>query len=181
MLIAGIDPGTNGAIAVLDSESPDSVALLDLKKNTARDIYYWFNKLFIDQIDSGEIIEPGDEGAGYDQCFDIWIEDVHSMFGMSAKSNFGFGKNLGMILTIAELVPSAETHMVTPKIWQKYIGITVKGKAIKKEVAKIAQGLYPNAELHGKRGGLLDGRADALMIAHYGLKHWLFEEYGEEE
>ena len=56
MLIAGIDPGTNGAIAVLDSESPDSVALLDLKKNTSRDIYYWFNILFIDQIDSGEII-----------------------------------------------------------------------------------------------------------------------------
>ena len=52
MLIAGIDPGTNGAIAVLDSESPDSVALLDLKKSTARDIYNWFNDLFIDQIDS---------------------------------------------------------------------------------------------------------------------------------
>ena len=28
-----------------------------------------------------------------------------------------------------------------------------------------------SASLHGKRGGLLDGRADALMIAHYGLKH----------
>ena len=31
MFIAGIDPGANGAIAVLDSENPDSVALLDLK------------------------------------------------------------------------------------------------------------------------------------------------------
>ena len=171
MLIAGIDPGTNGAIAVLDSESPDSVALLDLKKSTATHIYNRFNELFIDQINSGKVIEPGGAGDGYSQCFDIWVEDVHSMFGMSAKSNFGFGKNLGMILTIAELVPSAETHMVTPKIWQKYVRVTVKGKAIKKEVAKIAQGLYPNAELHGKRGGLLDGRADALMIAHYGLKH----------
>ena len=34
MFIAGIDPGANGAIAVLDSENPDSVELLDLKKNT---------------------------------------------------------------------------------------------------------------------------------------------------
>ena len=176
MLIAGIDPGTNGAIAVLDSESPDSVALLDLKKSTATHISNWFNELFIHQVEIEELIHPASDDEAYNQCFDIWVEDVHSMFGMSAKSNFGFGKNLGMILTIAELVPSAETHMVTPKIWQKYIGVTVKGKAIKKEVAEIAQVLYPNAELHGKRGGLLDGRADALMIAHYGLRHRRTEE-----
>ena len=41
MLIAGIDPGTNGAIAVLDSESPDSVALLDLKNKSIIDIWDW--------------------------------------------------------------------------------------------------------------------------------------------
>ena len=154
MLIAGIDPGTNGAIAVLDSERPDSVALLDLKKSNVNDIWDWFNEEF------NYSWRPGH----------IWIEDVHSMHGMSAKSNFGFGKNVGMIQTIAELITS-DVILVTPKVWQKYIGVTVKGKAIKKEVAEIAQVLYPNAELHGKRGGLLDGRADALMIAYYGLKH----------
>ena len=36
---------------------------------------------------------------------------------------------------------------------------------IKKEVADIASRLYPKAELHGPKGGLLDGRSDALMIA----------------
>jgi len=154
MLIAGIDPGTNGAIAVLDSESPDSVALLDLKKNSICDTWNWLHT----------------EGLAL-KSSKIWVEDVHSMFGMSAKSNFGFGRNLGTVLTIAELLTGKDPNTITPKIWQKYIGVTVKGKAIKKEVAKIAKGLYPNAELHGKRGGLLDGRADALMIAHYGLKH----------
>ena len=44
MLIAGIDPGTNGAIAVLDSESPDSVALLDLKNKNIIDIWNWLNE-----------------------------------------------------------------------------------------------------------------------------------------
>ena len=154
MLIAGIDPGTNGAIAVLDSESPDSVALLDLKKNSICDTWNWLHT----------------EGLAL-KSSKIWVEDVHSMFGMSAKSNFGFGRNLGTVLTIAELLTGKDPNTITPKIWQKYIGVTVKGKAIKKEVAEIAQGLYPNAELHGKRGGLLDGRADALMIAHYGLNH----------
>ena len=154
MLIAGIDPGTNGAIAVLDSSNPDSVALLDLKKNSICDTWNWLHT----------------EGLAL-KSSKIWVEDVHSMFGMSAKSNFGFGRNLGTVLTIAELLTGKDPNTITPKIWQKYIGVTVKGKAIKKEVAKIAQGLYPNAELHGKRGGLLDGRADALMIAHYGLNH----------
>ena len=157
MLIAGIDPGTNGAIAVLDSESPDSVALLDLKKHSIFEVKSWLTPYL---YTNSQLIKNK-----------IWVEDVHSMHVISAKSNFGFCRNLGFVLTIAELVPSAETHMVTPKIWQKYIGVTVKGKAIKKEVAKIALGLYPNAELYGQRGGLLDGRADALMIAHYGLKH----------
>ena len=158
MLIAGIDPGANGAIAVLDSENPDSVALLDLKKTTINNIYNWLHSQL--RFRSGE----------------IWVEDIHSMYGMSAKSNFGFGRNLGVVTAVAEIVKGTLHGMsvitiktVTPKVWQKYIGVTAKGKAIKKQVAKIAQYLYPQAELHGKRGGLLDGRSDALMIAYYGL------------
>ena len=151
MLIAGIDPGANGAIAVLDSENPDSVALLDLKKHSIITIHEWL----VEELDYHPSI--------------FWIEDVHSMHGMSAKSNFGFGKNIGMITAVAELFRNELSNTVTPKVWQKYIGVTAKGKAIKKQVAKIAQYLYPQAELHGKRGGLLDGRSDALMIAYYGL------------
>ena len=151
MLIAGIDPGVNGAIAVLDSENPDSVALLNLKKTTINNIHNWLHS---------QLRFRGSE---------IWVEDIHSMYGMSAKSNFSFGRNLGMVTTIAEIIKVMPPKTVTPKIWQKYIGVTAKGKAIKKQVAKIAQYLYPQAELHGKRGGLLDGRSDALMIAYYGL------------
>jgi hypothetical protein len=91
---------------------------------------------------------------------------------MSAKSNFTFGRNLGSIHAIAEIncfgrIPST----VAPKVWQKFAGVTAKGKWIKKEVAQIATKLYPTANIRGKRGGLLDGRSDALMIAHYGLNY----------
>jgi len=151
MFIAGIDPGANGAIAILDSKNPDSVALLDLKKTTINNIHDWLHS---------QLRFRGSE---------IWVEDIHSMYGMSAKSNFSFGRNLGSILAITELLKGIPPKTVTPKVWQKYIGVTAKGKAIKKQVAKIAQYLYPQAELHGKRGGLLDGRSDALMIAYYGL------------
>jgi hypothetical protein len=149
MFIAGIDPGANGAIAVLDSENPDSVALLDLNKNSIYQTAVW---LHTNQVSA------------------VWLENVHSLFGMSAKSNFGFGRNFGIAFAIAKMgISDGPVDQVTPKVWQKYIGVTVKGKGIKQEVCKIAQGLYLNAELHGPQGGLLDGRSDALMIAHYGL------------
>ena len=155
MRVCGIDPGANGAICVLDSQDLAHVALLDLKKHNLWYIDHWLGAELFGAIGGGEK--------------HIWIEDVHSMHGMSAKSNFSFGKNLGIVLAIASIKLVDPPNMVTPKVWQKYIGVTAKGKAIKKQVAKIAQYLYPQAELHGKRGGLLDGRSDALMIAYYGL------------
>ena len=149
MRICGIDPGSNGAICMLDSQDPAYIALFDLKKAIVWDIYH---ELFTHLPDL------------------IWIEDVHSMFGMSAKSNFTFGRNLGSIHAIAEInCFGRPPSTVAPKVWQNFIGVTAKGKAIKKQVAEIATKLYPAANIHGKRGGLLDGRSDALMIAHYGL------------
>ena len=155
MRVCGIDPGANGAICVLDSQDLAHVALLDLKKHNLWYIDHWLGAELFGAIGGGEK--------------HIWIEDVHSMHGMSAKSNFNFGKNLGIVIAMASIMLVDPPNMVTPKIWQKYIGVTAKGKAIKQQVSKIAQYLYPQAELHGKRGGLLDGRSDALMIAYYGL------------
>ncbi len=158
MRVCGIDPGVNGAIAVLDSENPDSVALLDLAKTTTFDASQWLHAQKPDAV---------------------WIENIHGFPGMTAKSNFGMGRGVGKVHAIAEIATHGqEAKLVVAQIWQKYIGVTVKGsvkytraKAIKKQVAEIAQGLYPTAKLHGKQGGLLDGRSDALMIAHYGLNH----------
>ena len=151
MLVAGIDPGANGAIAVLDSENPDSVALLDLNKWSIYDTTQWLYNHHVSAI---------------------WLESVHSLYGMSAKSNFGFGRNFGIAFAMAKVGTSGgDVQQVTPKTWQKFVNVTVKGKDIKKQVAEIATSLYPAANVYGKRGGLLDGRSDALMIAHYGLKH----------
>jgi hypothetical protein len=151
MRVCGIDPGANGALCVLDTDNPTRIALLDLGKASIYNSYLWLD---------------------YHQVHKLWIENVHSLYGMSAKSNFGFGRNFGIAFAIAKMGTSdGHVQQVTPKIWQKYIGVTDKGKAIKKQVAEIAQKLYPTAELHGKRGGLLDGRSDALMIAHYGLNY----------
>lgn len=147
--VCGIDPGNTGAIGVLDSNDPAYLALLDLKSNSIYEATKWLHQHQVDKV---------------------WVEDVHSLYGMSAKSNFGFGRSLGIARTISEIVTKGVVaDTVTPKTWQKYIGVTQKGPAIKKEVAQIAISLYPGANLYGPKGGLRDGRSDALMIAHYGL------------
>jgi len=96
----------------------------------------------------------------------IMIEDVHSIFGASAKSNFNFGFNVGTMHGLFRAT-GIGLDLVQPKAWQKYIGVKKKGKEIKKEVAQITQRLYPLADITGPKGGLLDGRSDALMIAYF--------------
>lgn len=148
MLIVGIDPGAKGSVCLLDTTSSQA-EFMDLKRPLP-DIYDW-------------LVESQPDA--------LWIEDVHSLYGMSARSNFSFGKALGTVETLASLV-LPEFQKVQPKIWQKEVGITVKGKAIKKAVADTCEALYPGSKIYGARGGLLDGRSDSLMIAHYGkVKH----------
>ena len=151
MRVCGIDPGAKGAMCVLDSNDPAYLALLDLDKTSIYEATKW---LYHQQVDS------------------IYIEDVHSLFGMSAKSNFNFGKNLGLVTAIAEITSRGRLpNLVTPKVWQKFVGVTVKGKLIKKQVAEVINRLYPSANITGKRGGLLDGRSDSICIAYFALNH----------
>ena len=100
------------------------------------------------------------------------------MGGMGAKSNFQFGRNLGLVEAITHLQPWADKiEYVQPKVWQKGCGIVFqypnemstphRAALRKRTVAKHALELYPKAEIYGPRGGLKDGRSDALMIAHY--------------
>jgi hypothetical protein len=151
MRICGIDPGNKGAMCVLDLKDLAHPALIDIGKHTIFELATWLHGHHIDIV---------------------FLEDVHSLYGMSAKSNFSFGRNLGVVMTIAQIITQGKvTQYVTPKTWQKFIGVTAKGKAIKFDVAKLATVLYPNADFYGPQGGLLDGRPDALMIAHWGMNH----------
>jgi hypothetical protein len=99
------------------------------------------------------------------------IEDVHAIFGTSAGSNFKFGYNVGIINGVIQTT-NIGLDLVTPRTWQRAIKAPTRKRAggatkLKKAIAAIALRLYPDAPLLGPRGGLLDGRADALMIAHY--------------
>lgn len=160
MLFIGIDPGKQGAICFLDPIADHPYfASLDPEKYPAKDL-----------VESLSIILRV-EKKGL-----IALEHVHSLGGMSAKSNFTFGGMFWRAKTVLDCV-GYPFELVTPKAWQQAVGVPAKKDRdpddnLKKIVARMAHNLYPTAVIHGPRGGLMDGRSDALMIAHYlRLKH----------
>ena len=143
----GIDPGVKGAYCILVPE-------------TSEVLFYKTTGKTIETIDYFKAAQ-----VKYNiRC--IMIEDVHSIFGTSARSNFIFGKNVGIVQTVANSL-GERVDLVAPKKWQKALGVKTKGKAIKKEVAEICDRLYPKTSVRGPKGGLLDGLSDSLLIAHY--------------
>lgn len=94
----------------------------------------------------------------------IGIEAVSSMPGQGVKSMFSFGQRYGelqgMLLGI-----KLGFDIIRPQQWQKTCHVTPKSG--KKGVYVAMSKLYPSAELTGPKGGIMDGRCDALGLAHH--------------
>jgi len=155
--VIGVDPGAIGALF-----------LLKLNSAAQPRIYFMDNKAVL------SVVHNWLTRAGLEMNIRMsMIENVHSIQGTSAKSNFNFGRNVGTINTLLDLQDFGK-DLVTPKTWQKFAGIPAKPKGtirtsaqLKKLVAETCERLYPGCDIRGPKGGLLDGRSDALMIAHY--------------
>lgn len=137
MIIIGIDPGAKGAMCVLDGNIPRFIDFSLIK--------------YIDELKLHTDVRA---------C----IEKVHAMPGQGVSSTFVFGQRLGELEGIC-LALGIPYSLVPPREWQKACGI--QPKSDKKRIANDLIKLYPQAELYGTRGGLLDGRSDSLGIAHY--------------
>jgi len=143
---AGIDIGANGGIAVLSDGK-----LIYKKLGEVKD---WINLL------KSPII--------------VAIEDLHSIYGSSAKSNFGFGVNNGIVQGALQC-KGIDYFKVPPKTWQKYIwmsqdlvkfGTKVDTKATSLNAARR---LYPDEQfLASSRSSVPhDGIVDAVLLATY--------------
>lgn len=159
--IVGIDPGISGSLCLL---IPNTKQVL-FNSTTEKPIILlnWFNQI---QKEFNLKI--------------VMVEDVHAIPGAAAGSSFSFGWNTA-VMNVIPLCSGASLDKVQPKVWQKYVGVKkkvqkkgapkikahVRTRQLKQEVAAICDRLYPNVNIRGPKGGLLDGMSDALMIAHY--------------
>lgn len=158
-LSAAIDVGKDGAIVILENKD----IILKLVTPTIGN-----------QIDLSEIRNILSAYRGND--IHVVVEDVHAIFGASAKATFNFGWSLGILEGVLSGIGIAYTK-VAPKVWQKEMwqGVPTIYKAGKKTVDTkatsllAAKRLFPNEDLRKSYRATLphDGIVDALLMAEY--------------
>lgn len=114
------------------------------------------------------------------------MEEIHAVFGSSAKATFSFGEINGLLkgLLIANKIPY---HLVQPKKWQSeiwdnkdmvvtYKQVTIKGKQVtKKDINtkqtsfNAAKRIFPHIDLRKTERckNLDDNKCDSLLISEY--------------
>jgi len=145
MIFVGIDPGGTGAIGFI---FPDRGVIVEDCPDTIKEM-----RDVILEYDTTKMVAV--------------IEKVNPFFKSSAKSAFTFGMNYAawqMLLTCLEI----PYDFVTPRKWQKEVYDSAKKMPDPKKVSfERASRLFPKLEFKTKRGKILDGRSDAMLIAYY--------------
>jgi crossover junction endodeoxyribonuclease RuvC len=162
-VIIGIDPGLSGAIGVI---TPLAYAVHDVPTLEVR-----AGKKKRNRYNLAEMVrllkQIRDEAHLNNYPVELWLEDVHAMPGQGVTSMFSMGRGLGN-WEMASIALEIPLNYISPITWKKAI---MAGQGKEKDAAVYrAQQLFPSAVLTGPKGGLLDGRAEALLIAEYGRR-----------
>lgn len=146
-IYVGIDPGSKGAVAVIDEECNtvyDMPTLEHLIANT-----------------TGLRANKGNR-------YRVAIESVHPLPGQSCTATFTYGQNF-MLAKLIGLCYNNKPVMVSPQKWKNHYGLKrIKGESktdYKKRSVDKARELFPDMvpELPYSK----DGRAEALLIAKW--------------
>ncbi|AUR81456.1 hypothetical protein NVP1005O_59 [Vibrio phage 1.005.O._10N.286.48.F2] len=138
-MIAAIDPGAKGAIAILDGEQ--IIEICDLSKEP-------------EKVINSCLVTYGVKRAV--------LEKVGAMPHDSKIASFSFGANVGRIKAACSL-SGAEIIEVKPRVWQSWCKIYGSGDT-KKLGFSLVKRVYGSELFLGPRGGLKDGRVDAVLI-----------------
>ena len=156
MRVIGIDPGLSGAVAVITGT--DSLRVLDMPTMTVER-----NGKAKRQVSASELAEIIYILKSED-CH-VYVEKVSAMAGQGVTSVFSFGRSFGMIEGILAAFKLPVTY-VAPATWVKAVG---RGQGKDASRAR-AMEIFPNNQTDFKRVKD-DGRADAALIAYWGIKH----------
>lgn len=159
MIIAGIDPGLSGAIAVLEDARPQDLVLFDLP--SFRVSTSTSKARTRGELDMGQLIQFLRETApAIDHVF---IERVSAHPGQGVTSMFRFGYACGAIHMAVAACELPHTF-VTPQSWQKTQGVGPGPDVARQRAAS----LYPT-HVQSFQRKLDQHRADAVLIARHGL------------
>lgn len=159
--IAGIDPGTNGACAVYDTETRRIISMEDMP--------IWYQPV-------GKRVRKRIDPVGMMQMFDclmllgvelVVLEAVWERPGQ--RGMFAFGYTYGLTF-MSIMYSKIMVETVPPQRWKKLMGVVgKKGKDMDSIMAR-ADAMFPDDRqlFRGKKGGRLVDRAEAAMLAKFG-------------
>lgn len=157
--VGGIDVGLSGAIALVSADGSEyEVHDMPLLMNGSKKEY--------DLWALHELLTKW----GSDILF--YVEKVGAMPKQGVTSMFRFGMGYG-IAQMAVIGAQHRMGLVRPQTWK---GSLLRDMAKTKGAScAVAHQLFPRATIHGARGGMKDGRCEALLIAEYARR----ETYGK--
>lgn len=154
MRSVGIDPGSKGAIVLLDSDRGTlkawNLPIITEQRATT-------TKKVLDAVKFLDILEEC--GVGEPDC-QVHLEDVFSMPTDGHVGAFTFGMNKGALVACI-MAMGSEINYVQPRKWKSDMGCT----SDKHQTRKVAQGLLPDA----KKALTNEGKHEAALIALWGL------------
>lgn len=147
----GIDPGKNGAIALVS--------------NDPQTLLWWL----LSDVD-GNALTPFDELIATFKPQHAYIEKCQSFPGNKASAMLNYGTGFGKILGWCEMLKLPYT-LVAPVTWTKAMHKGCVGKDGKAKSLQAAQRLFPGENMIvGRSKKPHDGVVDALLIAEYGRR-----------
>lgn len=155
MIVAGVDPGLSGAVALLEGDG-SLLAVFDLPT--------------IDKPHKGGVrseLSPAllqDELIGDVKVGVAFIEQVTASPQMGTVSAFRFGECFGQICAVFQCL-GIRTELVRPAIWKKAMGLNSEAEISRAKAIE----LWPDSSHYFKRK-LDHNRAEAALIAEYGRR-----------
>ena len=177
MIIIGIDPGMSGAIVRLDTET-SAVRIADMPtmedgspvRRLVRGRWTSVQKNRVNGLELIQILRGMSEGVpGVRVALEAIVarpegnaKEDGERRGNSMQSQAAMIGTRYAILTVCDVL-ALPVDEVAPQKWKKALGLL---KASKKVSIETARRLYPHAA-DGLKRTRDDGRAEALLIAHY--------------
>jgi hypothetical protein len=157
---AGVDAGFKGAVALMNADGT-SIKTWDMpvcpyKKERQR------------EIDLAKLWEIFTHLRSIPDCV-VGIEWPSTRVGEGAERSERFGRQKGILHAFAH-AKGLEYYLISPQLWKGRLGVPGKTHSNANKIgADLFRTYYPEAAamIAGPRGGILDGRLDALLIAHF--------------